>query len=411
VKVKNTIQFKIIHPNKNKALSLNTTMRQYRKCINFYLHEIAKGTPLPEIYQQAKQQYKLQTGLIQTARDIAREQYDSYKNNPDNKVFPHFKGLTTVRYDKRSISFKQMPDNYFEWWANISTIHGKVKVPITSCDKYFDLLEKHGFKCVQLKYKKNGFYLNVIFEEERTIPSEKDFKHFVGIDRGSHNNIATLVVQDIQGNILESKFFNAQSMLEKRRRYFVLRKQLGCKKLLKEIKKQKHKEHNYVHDMNHKISTEIVRVASKYKDCVIVLENLKDIRKNMNFGKKGNRTGHSWTFRRLEDMIVYKAHRNSIAVRRVYPRGTSSVCKNCFGDIKRSPSILAVCKSCKKKYNADWLGAVNITRRFFFYMSKNLGISESCPKQGKDELEGSAIAPNPQMDLAHHGLMARPMKI
>jgi IS605 OrfB family transposase len=410
LKVQNTIQFKIIHPNKSKALSLNTTMRQYRKCVNFYLHEIAKGTPMLEIYQQAKQQYKLQTGLIQTARDIAKEQYDSYKNNPDNKVFPHFKGLMTTRFDKRSISFKHTPEGHYQWWANISTVNGKVRVPLASCEKHFKLLQEHGFKCVQLKYKKGGFYLNVVFEENKTIPKVKDFKHFIGIDRGSHNNIATVVVQDKQGNILESRFFNAQQMLEKRRRFFVLRRQLGRKKVLKEIKKSKDKESNYVRDVNHKISTEIVRIASKYSDAVIVLENLKDIRKKMNFGKKSNRKGHSWSFLMLEEMIVYKAHRNSIAVRRVHPRGTSSVCKNCFGEIRRSPSILAVCKSCKKKYNADWLGAVNITRRFFFYMSKNLGISESCPKQGKDELEGSAIAPTLE-ELAHRGLMARPKVI
>ena len=84
MKIQNTIQFKIIHPNKNKALNLNTTMRRYRKCVNFYLHEIAKGTPLANIYLMAKQHYNLQTSLIQTARDVAKEQYDSYKNNPDN---------------------------------------------------------------------------------------------------------------------------------------------------------------------------------------------------------------------------------------------------------------------------------------------------------------------------------------
>jgi IS605 OrfB family transposase len=411
VKVQNTIQFKIIHPNKSKALSLNTTMRQYRKCVNFYLHEIAKGTPLTDIYQQAKKQYKLQTGIIQTARDIAKEQYDSYKNNPDNKVFPHFKGLMTTRFDHRSISLKHTPEGHYQWWANISTINGKVRVPITSCEKHFKLLQEHDFKCTQLKYKNGDFYLNIIFEENKTIPKQKDFKYFIGVDRGSHNNIATVVVQDKQGNILESRFFNAQQMLEKRRRFFVLRRQLGRKKLLKEIKKSKDKESNYVRDVNHKISTEIVCIASKYQNAVIVLENLKNIRKQMKFGKKGNRIGHSWSFLMLEEMIMYKAHRNSIAVRRVYPRGTSSVCKNCFGEIKRSPSILAVCKSCKKKYNADWLGAVNITRRFFFYMSKNLGISESCPEQGKDEFEGSAIAPNPFVDLAHRGLMARPIRI
>jgi len=410
VKIQNTIQFKIIHPNKNKALSLNTTMRQYRKCVNFYLHEIAKGTSLAEIYLSAKQQYNLQTGLIQTARDVAREQYDSYTNNPNNPKFPHFKGLMTMRYDHRSISFKESK-GHFGMWANISTVNSKVKVPIASCEKYIDLLKNNRFKGVQLKYRNGEFYLNVIFEENREIPKEKDFKHFIGVDRGSHNNIATLVVQDEQGNILESKFFNAQQMLEKRRRWFVLRQRLGRKKLLKEIRKSKNREKNYVNDVNHKLSTEIVRIASQYPDAVIVLENLKGIRKQMNFGKQGNRKGHSWSFLMLEEMIVYKAHRNSIAVRRVYPRGTSSVCKNCFGDIKRSPSILAVCEACKKEYNADWLGAVNIVRRFFFYMSKNLGVSESRPKRGKDELAGSAIAPNPVKDLAHHGLMARPIGI
>ena len=411
VEIQNTIQLKIIQPNKHKALSLNTTMRQYRKCVNFYLHEIAKGIPIASIYQMAKQQYSLQTGLIQTARDVAKEQYDSYKNNPDNPHFPHFKGLMTIRLDHRSISFKETPDGYFHWWASISTVTGRVKVPITSCSEYIQKLKDNTFNTAQLKYKDGDFYLNVIFGEHADIPQEKDFEHFIGVDRGSHNNIAVVVAQDKQGNILESKFFPASQMLEKRRRFFLLRKHLGHKKLLKEIKKSKDKEYNYVRDVNHKISTEIVELASKYSNSVIVLENLKGIRKHMNFGKKGNRKGHSWAFLMLEEMIIYKAHRNSIAVRRVYPRGTSSVCKNCFGDIKRSPSILAVCEACKKRYNADWLGAVNITRRFFYYMSKNLGYSESSPKQGKDDPTGSAIAPNPTKDLVHHGLMARPMGI
>ena len=410
MKVQNTIQFKIIHPNKNKVLSLNTTMRQCRKCVNFYLHEIAKGTSLADIYLMAKQRYNLQTGLIQTARDVAREQYGSYKNNPNNPKFPHFRGLMTMRYDHRSISFKET-DGHFGMWANISTVNGRVRVPITSCSEYIQKLKDNTFNTVQLKYRKGDFYLNVIFEENKQIPKEKDFKHFIGIDRGSHNNIAVAVVQNKKGKILESKFFPAKQVLEKRRRFFLLRRNLGKRKLLNEIRKSKDKERNYVKDVNHKISTEIINLASKYLNSVIVLENLKNIRKQMNFGKRGNRKGHSWAFLLLEEMIVYKAHRNSIAVRRVYPRGTSSVCKNCFGDIKRSPSILAVCKACKKRYNADWLGAVNITRRFFFYMSKNLGVSESCPKQGKDEQAGSVIAPNPLVDLVHHGLMARPIGI
>lgn len=386
MRVSKTLQFKIIQANKTKLLSINTTMRQYRKCVNFYLHEIAKGTELTEIYYMAKQQYTLPSSLIQTARDIAKEQYKSYRNNADNSYFPHFTGFMTMRLNRRTISFKET-NNHFEIWANISTIQGRVRVPITSCDKYVEKLKNNKFKAVQLKYNDKGFYLDVIFETNRNIPSEKDFEHFISVDRGI-NNIATIVVQNRNGEILESQFFSGKQALEKRRRYTKLRRQLSRKKLLKEVQKNKNKERNYMKDINHKISTEIIRIAKKYPNAVIILENLKGIRDKIHWSKKMNKRAHSWAFKELEEMIVYKAHDNSIAMRRVYSKGTSSTCKNCYGEIRRSPSTRAVCKFCKKEYNADWLGAVNITRRFFSYMLKNLGCSESNPKQGNIESEG-----------------------
>ena len=386
MKVSKTLQFKIIHANKRKLLSLNATMRQYRKCVNFYLHEIAKGTDLTKIYYIAKQQYNLSTALIQTARDSAKEQYTSYTNNRDNPYFPHSTGLMSIRLDHRSISFKET-DNHFKIWASISTIHGRVRVPITSCDKYIQELKNNRFKAVQLKYSDKGFYLNVIFENDRMIPSEKDFEYFIGVDRGI-NNIATVVVQNRNGDILESRFFSGKQALEKRRRHADLRKQLGRKKLLAMTRKNKDKENNYTKDVNHKISTEIIRIAKKYPNAVIIFENLKSIRNRIHWSKKMNKKAHNWAFKALEDMIVYKAHDNSIAVRRVYPRGTSSTCKNCFGKVRRGPSTKAVCETCKKEYNADWLGAVNITRRFFSYMLKDLGCSESSPRQGNGESEG-----------------------
>jgi len=183
-------------------------------------------------------------------------------------------------------------------------------------------------------------------------------------------------------------------MLEKRRRYANLRRKLGKKKLLKMIKKTKDKEYNYMWDINQKMSTEIIRIAKKYQNVVVVLENLKYIRKNVKWSKKNNKIFHSWAFAQLEKMIEYKAHNNSIALRRVYPRGTSSTCKNCSGKVKRRPSIIAVCKTCKKTYNADWLGAVNIGLRYISYMLKYLGDSECPPKQKNDDPKGNAIAPD-----------------
>lgn len=54
MKTQKTFQYKIIQINKNKELKLNTTMRQYRKCVNFYLHQIAKGKNLEDVYYEIK---------------------------------------------------------------------------------------------------------------------------------------------------------------------------------------------------------------------------------------------------------------------------------------------------------------------------------------------------------------------
>jgi IS605 OrfB family transposase len=359
---------------------------------------MAKGTDLTEIYYMAKQHYDLPTALIQTARDIAKERYKSYTNNKSNPHFPHFSGFMLVRLDHRSISFKE-DANHFKMWANISTIYGKVKVPITSCEEYIDDLKNNRFKAVQLKYNEKGFYLYVIFENNRTIPSKKKFEYFVGVDRGI-NNIATIVVQNRNGNIFESRFFSGKQVLEKRRRYSKLRRHLDEKRLWMMLRKNKGKERNYIKDINHKISSEIIDIAKKYPNAVIVLENLKGIRDKIHWSKEMNKKAHSWAFREFEKMIVYKAHDNSIAVRRVHPRGTSSTCKNCFGKVKRSPSARVVCETCKKEYNADWLGAVNITRRFFSYMLKDLGCSESNPRQGNIESECVTAPDHP--DLVAH---------
>ena len=65
MKTQKTLQYKIIQPNQSKELKLNTTIRQYRKCINFYLHQLAQNISLEDIYNQAKKNYNLPTGLIQ----------------------------------------------------------------------------------------------------------------------------------------------------------------------------------------------------------------------------------------------------------------------------------------------------------------------------------------------------------
>lgn len=402
-----TYKFKIKDPNQGKAHKMNQAVRQYRRCVNFYLHKIQeedvwyieekddkkdkikfqKGK-LKKIYTDARELFELPSALVQTARDFAKEQFKSWKNNDDNKWYPHFDSFTAVRYDKRTISFKQT-DGHFQLWANIATNNGRVRVPLTSCEEYMSVLkdDMDRFQSAHLIFKDGEFYLNVIFEEEKEITEEERFEHFVGVDMGI-KNIATVVVQDRKGNVLESQFFSGNKLQEKRRRFRELRRELGKKKLWGKLKETKDRESNYIEDKNHKISRKIVDIAEKYDNSVVVIEKLDGIRDNTDNPKQHNWKLHNWPFGQLQEFITYKAHNSSIAVRRVHPAYTSQVCRDCLGKIERVSQARAVCQSCKKEYNADWLGASNIVRRLFGYMSDNLGGSDYHPEHGSEEPKG-----------------------
>jgi len=128
----------------------------------------------------------------------------------------------------------------------------------------------------QLKFKNDEYYLHVIFEYEKEIPAEKEFQHFIGVDRGSHNNVATIVIMNRHGRVLKSKFYSAKPSLEKRRRFSKLRRNLGKKKLIKEIKKSKDRETNYINDQLHKIISRYNQHSKQImKITVIVLEKTR----------------------------------------------------------------------------------------------------------------------------------------
>jgi len=104
MKIVRTLKFKVQDLNEGKESALNETLRQYRKRVNFYLHQIAKKksttkSDYSEKYDKAKSQYDLPTALVQQARDFAIDQYKSYKNNETNEKFSHFKSFVPIAFD------------------------------------------------------------------------------------------------------------------------------------------------------------------------------------------------------------------------------------------------------------------------------------------------------------------------
>jgi len=114
---------------------------------------------------------------------------------------------------------------------------------------------------------------------------------------------------------------------EKRRR---IQSGIKCGKRRRELlAKYGKREKNRVKDILHKVSKTIVEFA-KTKGCGIILENLKEIRKRIDYGRILNRRLHNgWSFRKLQYYIEYKAKLEGLPVVYVNSKNSSSLCPIC----------------------------------------------------------------------------------
>ena len=144
-----------------------------------------------------------------------------------------------------------------------------------------------------------------------------------------------------------------------RRKYKVLRQQLGKAKQLKKIKQIGDKEQRWMKDQDHKISRQIVNFAKEHHVSVIRLEKLTNIRNTARTSRKNEKNLHTWSFYRLSKYIEYKANLECIKVEYVNPKYTSQKCPKCQ-TLNKANDRKYVCKCCGYTTHRDQVGAFNI---------------------------------------------------
>ena len=95
--------------------------------------------------------------------------------------------------------------------------------------------------------------------------------------------------------------------------------------------------------------------------CLIVLEDLTNIRERIKAGQKVRARLHRWPFRELQQKIVDKACRAGIEVIFVDPRYTSQTCPHCNAIGTRQKHRF-VCKNCGYRAHSDLNGGRNLQR-------------------------------------------------
>ncbi|RLF89019.1 hypothetical protein DRN43_04625 [Thermococci archaeon] len=317
-------------------------------------------------------QHFLQTGedlgVYSAHKQQARRFYKKIKKSREYPI--------SIRNDLLKI--EKRPTKIVKYWARIPVKgqYGGVWVAIKPHEDFPDLSTCK--ICESKLYRKNGkFYLNVTVEKEVNIelPKEKEKIAIISIDIGERNPITYTVYAG--GRILDVGF-EGREIRSIRWHYLQRRREIGKKKVkhaLRVIKKIGHKERNKVRDILHKATSKIVRMAENLRKegytPIIVIGDIKHVRKPREKGKprnrKLNRMIHSMPSYQVKHMLQYKALWREIPVMLINEAHTSQLCWRC-GALGRVNKRRFFCPECGLDYNRDLNGSRNILKRSLGYM-------------------------------------------
>ena len=402
--VTKTVKVRLLEPNRNKEAALEATLEAFRDACALFIKALeeveADGGKRKlrrylngEIYHKVRDETKLPAVLVQNAADVAIEAYLSYKDKKKKrrKVSPpNFRRMKSFRVDKRGFNLIDS-DNKYRFLISLRLLTGRVIIPLEALDEHYpykmlDELMKGEWslgsitiikkrKQRQRRRRKEWWaHITISKEVEVEIPDDPTP---IGIDIGTVN----LAVVSTPSTVL---FFSGREWWHRRRRWKEIREKLQKERRFRAIKRIGDKERRYNTDLAHKISRVIVETAKKEKNPVIIMEDLTNIRDDIDFSNEQNYKNHGWFFNRLQSFIAYKAIEAGIPVYFVSPAWTSATCPKC-GDAHPKNRDRKMhrykCQYCGYTLNDDLVAARNIARLFKHVASDYMSGVMGCMNQ------------------------------
>jgi len=383
-----TVVGKVFRPNKKKVLALNKCLEEYLKLVMWYLNfnSTSKTFLHKNGYEKAKELFNLNTALIQTARDKAVEILKSFneKKNRVKSEKPKLKRIS-IRFDKRCYSFAKTTNKLTPYWLTLSLNRKeRISLPIFFGERQQKYIEealqgKWEFCTVEMVKRNGEWYAHFVFKKEIELNDEQ--KTVVGVDLGEWNVATAIAISRKNPKPMKGRFWSGAKIREIRGKYAHIRRNLQRKKRLDLVKRIGHKEERIVNQQLHIIANEIIAYAKQFEKPVIAMEELDGIRENMNGSAKLNRRLHTWSFRKLQQYIEYKANLEGIPIVYVNPKNTSKRCHKC-GHVAQVNGREFRCPKCGLVYNRDLNSAINIAHA----LKRGLGWGSCEPSELPDEV-------------------------
>lgn len=192
-----------------------------------------------------------------------------------------------------------------------------------------------------------------------------------GIDLGeihlavAHDGEETII---LNGRLLRSKRRYQNKLKAKLSRLIDVKKRDSKRRrrLIRSKRRQLTKLNNQIRDIQHKQTTKLVSTLNDRGVQTVVIGDIRDIRKSVDYGKKANQKIHQMLHGQTRQMLTYKSERLGMNVELQDERYTSQTCPAC-GKRHKPKGRLYKC-SCGFRFHRDGVGSVNIRKKYLGVM-------------------------------------------
>lgn len=134
------------------------------------------------------------------------------------------------------------------------------------------------------------------------------------------------------------------------------------KRLIRSKQKQLVKLNHQIKDIQHKQTTKLVSTFKARNVQTVVIGDIRDIRKSVDYGKKANQKIHQMLHGQTRQMLTYKAEKAGMKVALQDERYTSRTCPQCSK--RHKPKNRVYKCSCGFRFHRDGVGAINIRKKY-----------------------------------------------
>ena len=219
---------------------------------------------------------------------------------------------------------------------------------------------------IEIGWKDNGYELRAIYSTQ--VNSKPLGDKIAGIDLGEIHLAVTHDGKDC--NIYNGRYLRSVKRYQNKKKAEISsrldRMEKGSrrsKKLKQSKRKILSKLDNQINDILHKQTTKLVSTLYQKGVKTVVIGDVRDIRKDIDYGKKANQRLHQWLHGSTRWMITYKSERLGMDVQLQTEEYTSQTCPMC-GELHKPTGRDYKCPVCGFIYHRDGVGSFNIRAKY-----------------------------------------------